>query len=82
MESYCLGRLVNKFVTKLLVEERRRRIDKDLSVITCYIDKISSPVLDDVFKRGRHFDIYIPRLSVRGLHVLTILTKYFVNTRY
>ena len=28
-------------------------------------------------KRGRHFDIYIPRLSVRGLHILTILTKYF-----
>ena len=79
MESYCLGRLVGRFVTKLLVEEHRKRIDKDLSVITCYIDKISSPVLDDVFKRGMHFDINIPRLSVRGLHVLTILTKYHAN---
>ena len=29
------------------------------------------------FKRGSHFNIYIPRLSVRGLHVLSILTKYF-----
>ena len=48
-------------------------------MITCYIDKISSPVLADVFKRGRHFDIYIPRLSVRGLHMLTILTKYLAN---
>jgi len=28
-----------------------------------------------LFKPGRHFDIYIPRLSVHGLHVLTILTK-------
>ena len=50
-------------------------------MITCYIDKISSPVLDDVFKQGRHFDIYIPPLSVRRLHVLFILTKYRANTR-
>ena len=27
-------------------------------------------------KRGSHFDIYIPRLSVRGRHILSILTKY------
>ena len=54
-------------------------MDKDSSIITCYIDKISTPVLDDIFKRGRHFDIYIPRLSVCGLHLLTILTKYQAN---
>ena len=35
-----------------------------MSIITCYIGKISSPVFDDVFKRERHFDIYILRLSV------------------
>ena len=52
---------------------------KILSVITYYIDKISSPVLDNVFKRGRYFDIYIPRLSIHKLHVLTILTKYFAK---
>ena len=50
-------------------------------MISYYIDKISSPVLDDVFKRGRHFDIYIPRLSVRGLHMPIILTKYLANIR-
>ena len=72
---------MDRVVTKLLVGESRKEVDKDLSVITCYIDKISSPVLDDDFKRGRHFDIYIPRLSVRGLHVLTILTKYRANIR-
>ena len=48
-------------------------------MVTYYFDKISSPVLDDIFKRGRHFNNYIPRLSVRGLHVLTILTKYRPN---
>ena len=53
-----------------------------MSVITCYIDKISSPVLDEVFKRGRHFNIYISRLSARGLHMLTILTKFLVNIRF
>ena len=51
-------------------------------MITCYIDKISSPVLDDVFRRARHFDIYILRLSVRRLHVLFILTRYSANIRY
>jgi len=30
-------------------------------------------------KLGRHFDIYIPRLSVRGLHVLAVLTKYLLT---
>ena len=43
---------------------------------TYYIDKISSPFADDVCSLGRHFDIYIPRLSVRGLHLFTIVAKY------
>ena len=43
----------NDFVTKLLVDEGKedsKKIRYFYSVITCYIDKISSPVLDDVFK--------------------------------
>ena len=36
---------------------------------TYYINKITSPFADDVCRLGRHFDIYIPRLSVRGLHI-------------
>ena len=51
-ESYCLGRLVDRFVTKLLVGESKKEVDKDLSVITSYIDKISSPVLDSVLSEG------------------------------
>ena len=43
---------------------------------TYYIDKISSPLADDVCSLGRHFDIYIPRLSVRGLHLFTMVAKY------
>ena len=42
-----------------------------------YIDKISSQFADDVCSLGRHFDIYIPRLSVRGLHLFTMVAKYF-----
>ena len=47
------------------------------------IDKISSPVADDVCSLGRHFDIYIPRLSVRGLHLFTMVSKYLppISTR-
>ena len=43
---------------------------------TYNIDKISSPFTDDVCSLGRHFDIYIPRLSVRGLHLFTTVAKY------
>ena len=43
---------------------------------TNYIDNISSPFADDVYSLGRHFDIYIPRLSVRGLHLFTMVAKY------
>ena len=43
---------------------------------TCYIDVISSPFADDVCSLGRHFDIYILRLSVRGLHLFTMVGKY------
>ena len=70
---------MNRFVATDSYEKVEEGVEKDLSVITCYIDKICSPVLDDIFKRGRHFDIYIPCLSVRGLHVLSILTKYLTN---
>ena len=42
---------------------------------TYYIDKISSPFADDVCSLGRHFDIYIPRLSVRRLHIFTMVSK-------
>ena len=28
-EGYCLGKLVDRFVTKLLVRERDKRVDKD-----------------------------------------------------
>ena len=42
---------------------------------TCDIDKISSPFADDVCSLGRHFDIYIPRLSIRGLHLFTMVAK-------
>ena len=45
---------------------------------TYNIDKISSPFADNDFVAlGRHFDIYIPRLSVRGLHLFTMVAKYF-----
>lgn len=40
------------------------------------IDKILSPLVDDICKLGRHFDINIPRLSVRGLLITSMLTKY------
>ena len=43
---------------------------------TYNIDKISSPFADDVCSLGRHFDIYIPRLSVRGLHIFTMVAMY------
>ena len=43
---------------------------------TYYIDKISFPFADDVSSLGRHFDIYIPRLSVHGLHLFTMVSKY------
>ena len=43
---------------------------------TYYIDKNSSPFADDVCSLGRHFDIYIPHLSVRGLHLSTMVAKY------
>ena len=43
---------------------------------TYYIDKISTPFADDVYSLGRHFDIYIPRLSVRGLYLFTMVSKY------
>ena len=43
---------------------------------TYYIDKISSPFVDDVCSLLRHFDIYIPRLSVRGLQLFTMVPKY------
>ena len=49
--------------------------------MTCYIDKISALMLDDVFKSERDFDIYIRSQSVGRLYVLTILTKYIANTR-
>ena len=40
------------------------------------MDKISSPFADDIYSIGRHFDSYIPRLSVRGLHLFTMVAKY------
>ena len=45
-------------------------------MITLYIDKISSLVLDDIFKQEglRYFNIYIPCLSVHRLSMLTILS--------
>ena len=43
---------------------------------TYYIDMISSLFADDVCSLGRHFDIYIPLLSVRGLHLFTMVAKY------
>ena len=43
---------------------------------TYYIEKISSLFADDVCSLGRHFNIYIPRLSVRGLHLCTMVAKY------
>ena len=43
---------------------------------TYYIDKISSPFTDDVCSLGRHLDIYIPRLSVRGQYLFTMVAKY------
>ena len=42
---------------------------------TYYIDMISSPFADDVCSLGRYFDIYIPRLSVRGLYRFTMVFK-------
>ena len=43
---------------------------------TYEIDMISSSFADDVCSLGRHFDIYIPRLSVRGLQLFTMVPKY------
>ena len=43
---------------------------------TYCIDKISSSFSDDVYSLGRHFDIYIPRLSVRGLQLFFMVPKY------
>ena len=43
---------------------------------TCYIEKISFPFTDDVRSLGRHFDIYIPRLSVRGLQLFIMVPKF------
>ena len=40
------------------------------------IDKISSPFADDVCSLGRHFNIYIPCHSVRGLPLFTMVPKY------
>ena len=43
---------------------------------TYNIDKISSPFADDVCSLVRHYESYIPRLSVRGLHLFTMVSKY------
>ena len=43
---------------------------------TYFIDKICSPFADEVWRLGRHFDIYIQRQSVRGLHLFTMVAKY------
>ena len=52
---------------------RSKEYIKISSVIPCYIDMISSPVLDDFFTPKRVFDIYIRPLSVRGVDMLTIV---------
>ena len=43
---------------------------------TYNIDKISSPFADDVYSLGRHFNIYILFLSVREIHLFTMVAKY------
>ena len=72
VDGDCQGRLVRIILVK-------RKIGKNVIKIflckTYYIDKVSSPFADDVCSLGRHFDIYIPRLSVRGLHLFTMVFK-------
>ena len=43
---------------------------------TYYTDKISPLFADDVCNLGRHFAIYIPRLSVHRLQLFTMVRKY------
>ena len=73
VDGDCLGRLVRIILVK-------RKIGKNVIKIflrkTYYIDKISSPFPHDVCSLGRHFDIYIPHLSVRGLHLFSMVAKY------
>ena len=40
------------------------------------IDKISSAFADDVCSLGRHFNMYIPHLSLHGLHQFSMVGKY------
>ena len=56
MRIYLFKREIYEFVIKIFLRK------------TYNIDKISSPFADDVCSLGRHFNIYIPRLSVRGCY--------------
>ena len=72
VDGNCLRRLVRIVWSSV----RLLNVIKIFLRKTYYIDKISSPFTEDVCSLGRHIHIYIPHLSVHGLHLFTIVSKY------
>ena len=72
VEGDCLRRLVRVYSSV-----RYMNCDKDFFYLKLMI--LIKSLLRSLMMfvaLGRHFDIYIPRLSVRGLHLFTMVSKY------
>ena len=59
-----------------MIQNRGWQSDKNLSSVKTYIDKISSPLLDDSFNNS---EILTPTHTLLGVHLLLILSKYLLT---